>query len=96
MQLTPATAHAHNVQNRYDVSESLSGGAQYLADLLREFNGEMRLAVAAYYCGSRHLERKGLSYSNPDVVAYVESVRRRYQRELTSDGLGSSFSKGGK
>jgi soluble lytic murein transglycosylase-like protein len=95
MQLMPATAHAYDVQDRYDVNQSLSGGIQYLADLLREFNGDMRLAVAAYYCGSRHLERQGLSYGNPEVVAYVESVRRRYRRDLGSNGLGANSSKGG-
>lgn len=82
MQLMPATAETYFVQNRYSVTENLSGGTQYLADLLREFHGEMRLAVAAYYCGSRRISRSGLAYRDADVVSYVESVRRRYQREL--------------
>lgn len=82
MQLMPSTAATYRVRNRYSVTENLSGGVEYLADLLGQFRGEMRLAVAAYYCGSRNIERKGLSYRNPEVVAYVESVRSRYQREL--------------
>ena len=82
MQLMPATAETYFVRDRYSVTENLSGGIQYLADLLREFRGEMRLAVAAYYCGSRRISRAGLAYRNADVVTYVESVRRRYQREL--------------
>ena len=84
MQLMPATAAMYGVRNRYDILENLSGGVRYLADLLSEFHGDMRLAVAAYYCGSRHILHRGFSYSNPDVVAYVESVRRRYQRDLQS------------
>ena len=82
MQLMPATAAMYGVRNRYDILENLSGGVRYLADLLSEFHGDMRLAVAAYYCGSRHILQRGFSYSNPDVVAYVESVRRRYQSDL--------------
>jgi soluble lytic murein transglycosylase-like protein len=82
MQLMPATAAEYRVRNRFSVTENLSGGVQYLADLLREFRGEMRLAVAAYYCGSQRVARQGLNYRNPDVVAYVESVRHHYQREL--------------
>jgi soluble lytic murein transglycosylase-like protein len=82
MQLMPGTAEAYLVRNRFSVTENLSGGIQYLADLLTEFHGEMRLAVAAYYCGSRHIARQGLNYRNPDVVSYVEAVRRRYQLEL--------------
>jgi soluble lytic murein transglycosylase-like protein len=82
MQLMPATAAAYLVRDRFSVTENLSGGIQYLADLMTEFRGEMRLAVAAYYCGSRHIARQGLNYQNPDVVSYVEAVRHRYQVEL--------------
>ena len=79
MQLMPATAGMYFVRNRFSITENLSGGIQYLADLMTEFRGEMRLAVAAYYCGSRRIARQGLYYRNPDVVSYVEAVRRRYQ-----------------
>lgn len=84
MQLMPGTAAIYGVRNRYDILENLSGGVRYLADLLSEFHGDMRLAVAAYYCGSRHILQRGFAYSNPDVVRYVESVRRRYQSDLRS------------
>lgn len=84
MQLMPTTAAAYGVRNRYDILENLSGGVRYLADLLGEFRGDMRLAVAAYYCGPRQILQRGFSYSNSDVVAYVESVRRRYQSDLRS------------
>ena len=82
MQLMPATAAMYGVRNRYDILDNLSGGVRYLADLLSEFHGDMRLAVAAYYCGPQHVLQRGLSYRNRDVVAYVQSVRRRYQRNL--------------
>ncbi len=65
MQLMPATAAMYGVRNRYDILENLSGGVRYLADLLGEFHGDMRLAVAAYYCGSQHILQRGLSYSKP-------------------------------
>jgi soluble lytic murein transglycosylase-like protein len=82
MQLMPATAGVYLVRDRFSITENLSGGIQYLAGLMTEFRGEMRLAVAAYYCGSRRIARRGLYYRNPDVVTYVEAVRRRYQLEL--------------
>jgi soluble lytic murein transglycosylase-like protein len=96
MQLMPETARLYGVRNRYVASQNLSGGVQYLADLLRRFHGELRLAVAAYYCGSRPLDRRGLAYRNPDVVAYVEAVRRRYERHLREEQLRrTSLSAGG-
>lgn len=82
MQLMPATARAYKVRNRLSITENLSGGVRYLADLLEQFRGETRLAVAAYYCGSHRIAKRGLEYANPDAVAYVEAVRRRYMREL--------------
>jgi soluble lytic murein transglycosylase-like protein len=82
MQLMPATAGVYLVRDRFSVTENLSGGIQYLADLMTEFRGEMRLAVAAYYCGSQRIARQGLYYRNPNVVSYVETVRRRYELEL--------------
>lgn len=85
MQLMPETARLYGVRNRYVASQNLSGGVQYLADLLRRFHGELRLAVAAYYCGYRPLDRRGLAYRNPNVVEYVEAVRRRYERHLREE-----------
>ena len=82
LQLMPATAGVYLVRDRFSITENLSAGTQYLADLMTEFRGEMRLVVAAYYCGSRRIARRGLYYRNPDVVSYVEAVRRRYQLEL--------------
>lgn len=91
MQLMPNTAAVYGVRNRYDNLENLSGGVRHLADLLSEFHGDMRLAVAAYYCGPRHILQRGFSYSNPDVLRYVESVRRRYQSDLRSQADRRTF-----
>jgi soluble lytic murein transglycosylase-like protein len=96
MQLMPETAAAYGVRDRYSVTDNISGGVQYLADLLRRFHREMRLVVAAYYCGSRPLDHRGLAYRNRDVVAYVEAVRRRYARQLREESVGrTSLSPGG-
>jgi soluble lytic murein transglycosylase-like protein len=82
MQLMPATAAAYGVQNSFDISENLSGGVRYLADLMQQFDGDFRLVLAAYYRGSRPILRRGLHYSGADVYTYVASVRRLYLAEL--------------
>ena len=46
--------------------------------LMWEFHGDLRLVSAAYYAGDRGIAREQLDYRNPDVVAYVQSVRRQY------------------
>jgi soluble lytic murein transglycosylase-like protein len=78
MQLMPATAARLNVRNRCDINQNVSGGVRYLAWLMNEFHGDLRLVAAAYYAGENIVERRGLSYSNPDVVSYVASVRERF------------------
>jgi len=81
MQLMPATAQRLSVRNRCDINQNVSGGVRYLAWLMTKFHGDLRLAAAAYYAGESIVERRGLGYSNPNVVAYVASVRERYARQ---------------
>jgi soluble lytic murein transglycosylase-like protein len=96
MQLMPATAAMYGVGNRFSVIENLGGGIQYLSELLTAFHGDMRLAVAAYYCGPSHIQQRGLAYRNPDVLAYVEAVRARYRREVSKEaGRGNAPAAGG-
>lgn len=85
MQLMPETARRFGVRNRCNIRENIAGGVGYLAWLLRKFQGDARLAVAAYYAGEGAIERRGLSFRNADVVAYVYQVRSIYG-QLTSNG----------
>ena len=82
MQLLPATAARYAVRDPRSVPDNLSGGVQYLATLLSMFSGDLRLALAAYYCGEHHIQHRGLAYSNPAVVGYVLSIQRHYDHEL--------------
>ena len=51
MQLIPATARRFNVKDAYDPSQNIAGGAAYLNWLLKEFNGDVLLALAGYNAG---------------------------------------------
>jgi hypothetical protein len=48
---------------------------------MNKFHGDLRLVAAAYYAGEAIVERRGLGYSNRDVVSYVASVRERFVRQ---------------
>jgi soluble lytic murein transglycosylase-like protein len=84
MQLMPATAERFGAHDPFDPEQNIAAGARYLTALMWEFQGDMRLVTAAYYAGDRWIRKKQLSYRNPDVVAYVESVRRSYQQRMSS------------
>lgn len=81
MQLMPETARRLKVRNRCDVNQNVSGGVRYLAWLMSQFHGDLRLVAAAYYAGEGNIQSRGLNYSNRDVVSYVMGVRRRFERE---------------
>lgn len=85
MQLMPLTATRLAVRDRCNVRENVSGGVRYLAWLTRKFQGDPRLAAAAYLAGEEVIARRGLAYRNREVVAYVSQIRSRYQRLLAED-----------
>ena len=78
MQLMPATARRYGASAPFDVEQNIAAGTRYVTALMWEFHGDLRLVAAAYYAGDRSIGRKQLDYSNPDVVAYVQAVRRQY------------------
>jgi len=81
MQLMPSTAARLNVRNRCDINQNVSGRVRHLAWLMNKFHGDLRLVAAAYYTGENTIQRRGLGYSNQDVVSYVASVRERFVRQ---------------
>jgi soluble lytic murein transglycosylase-like protein len=86
MQLMPRTAARYGVSDAFSKLENTCGGVHYLADLIHEF-GDFREAVAAYYCGERHVEARRLEYANPAVTTYVRAIRNAYAQELKKEGF---------
>ena len=84
MQLMPATARRFGAYQPFDVEQNIAAGTRYVTALMWEFHGDLRLVAAAYYAGDRWIARKQLNYRNPDVVAYVQAVRRRYMKRKSA------------
>lgn len=78
MQLMPATARRFGALNPFNREQNIAAGTRYVTLLMWEFDGDLRLVSAAYYAGDRDIALERLNYRNPEVVAYVEEVRRRY------------------
>jgi len=81
MQLMPETARRYSVTNRLDPAQNIHGGTRYLRDLLRMFDNDLRLAVAAYNAG----EQAVVKYGNRippyrETVEYVPRVMAYYRK----------------
>jgi len=82
MQLMPATARRFGVTNSFDAAQNILGGATYLKWLLKRYNGDMNLAVAAYNAGEGAVDRhKGIPpYSETRTyVSRVSSLFPKYR-----------------
>lgn len=81
MQLMPDTAKRYGVVDRNSPDQNIDGGTHYLKDLLRMFDSNMDLAVAAYNAG----ENAVIRYNNsippyPETRNYVKTVLALYNR----------------
>ncbi len=81
MQLMPETARRYGVVNVFDPAENIRGGAQYLADLLKLFDDDLQLALAAYNAGETAVLKYGKRIPPyPATAAYVPKVVDFYNR----------------
>lgn len=86
MQLMPGTARRYGVTDAFDPVQNINGGAEYLRDLMKLFNSDVSLALAAYNAGENVVAKYG-NHIPPiretmDYVPKVLAFYRKYQ-----DGL---------
>jgi soluble lytic murein transglycosylase-like protein len=80
MQLMPGTARDLGVADIHAVHDNINGGVKYLAMLLKQFDGDLTLATAAYNAGPASVDRYGGIPPFAETQTYVERVRILHER----------------
>ena len=82
MQLMPNTAQHLGVKNAFIAKQNIEGGTKYLAYLLKKYQGDIKLACAAYNAGEGAVAKYAGIPPFAETQVYVERVEilhKRYQ-----------------
>ena len=78
MQLMPQTAKQMGVYNVFNANDNIRGGTRYFRDMLKRFDYDVELALAAYNAGPHAVEKyKGIP-PYKETQTYVKRVLKYY------------------
>lgn len=81
MQLMPSTVMDLGVENPYDPEENIKGGTALLKNLLDSYQGDYKMALAAYNAGKANVDKAGGVPDYKETKDYVRKVIDLYAGE---------------
>ena len=79
MQLMPGTAQALGVEDSFNPKQNISGVVRYFKQLVKKFNGDVELALAAYNAGSKKVRHYQGVPPFKATRHYIKKVFKYYQ-----------------
>jgi soluble lytic murein transglycosylase-like protein len=79
MQLMPGTAKAMGVEDCFDPEHNIYGGVKYFKKLCVQFDGDVKLALAAYNAGSRKVRQWNGVPPFRATRHYIQKVLKYYE-----------------
>ena len=78
MQLMPAAAKRFKCEDRKDPKQNVEAGTRYLRLLLKRFDGDVKLALAAYNAGEGNVDKYEGIPPFPETEKYVKKIVANY------------------
>jgi membrane-bound lytic murein transglycosylase B len=90
MQLMPATARRFGVTDSFDPKENIYAGTRYLRWLLKKFDGNADLAVAAYNAGEGNVWKYDGVPPFRETVNYINRIARHIRKAIDTKVIASA------
>ncbi len=90
MQLMPATAASLGVTDAFDAEQNIMGGANYISQMLKKYDGDTKLALAAYNAGSNNVAKYGGIPPFEETRNYVKKVMGYINQGVSSGNIMAS------
>jgi membrane-bound lytic murein transglycosylase B len=90
MQLMPATAKRFGVTNSFDPAENIYAGTRYLRWLLKTFDGNADLAVAAYNAGEGNVWKYNGVPPFRETVNYINRIARHIRKAIETEQIAAA------
>lgn len=85
MQLMPATAKELGVVDPFDAEQNIMGGAKLLAQNLKQFGGDLKLALAAYNAGPGAVKKYDGIPPYKETQNYVKNIMADLEGDANID-----------